>query len=169
MYLFWCTHIFICSANPQMLLCFFYVCNVDTLNHNKTKACKFGRKIEQTSSQIKILGQKQIIQKMRDHIFKNAKVGHCCFRASHRWWLWKKGANRWQFRSFRTSATTLNHVLEFEVYPLSEKACVRHYYTTIRDIAWHISKESLDNKDIDYKHVFWKNVPEKQHSFYKKK
>ena len=156
-YLFWCTHI--CSANPQMLLCFFYVCNVDTLDHNKTKAWKFERKIEQTYFFTnKSIGSKINYTKMRDQGFKNPKVGHCWFRASHRWWLWQKWANRWQFQSFRTSATTLNHVLEFEaeVYPLNEKACIYHDYTTIRDIVWHISKDSLDNKDIDYKYIFWK-------------
>ena len=35
-----------------------------------------------------------------------------------------------------TSTIALNRVLEFkaEVYPLSEKACIHHDYTTIRDI-----------------------------------
>ena len=42
--------------------------------------------------------------------------------------------------------------------------CVHHDYTIIKDIAWHISKDRLNNKDIDYKHIFLKAS-----SFYKKK
>ena len=85
----------------------------------------------------------------------------------------KKRARRRQLRSFRTSATALNLVLEFEaeVYPLRERerAFIHHDYTTIRDIAWHVSKNRLDNKNIDCKHIFQKNVLETNIHFTKGK